>query len=102
MADHVTFFRMRAQPGKRQAVLDLFDKWEREQKGKAPGFVRSIQVTSNEDPDEIMTGVRFDSTANYDANSNRPEINDWYQGLRALLAADPQWFNGTLARELVR
>ena len=100
MADHVTFFRMRAQPGKRQAVLDLFDKWEREQKGKARGFVRSIQVTSNEDPDEIMTGVRFDSTESYNANSDRPETDAWFQELRANLVADPEWFNGTLAREV--
>ena len=102
MADHVTFFRLKAQPGKRQAVIDLFDEWERERKGKARGFVRSILVTNNEDPDEIMAGVRFDSTENYDANSNDPETGAWYQGLRAMLAADPDWFNGTLARELIR
>jgi quinol monooxygenase YgiN len=101
MADHVTFFRMKALPGKRQAVIDLFDKWEREQKGKARGFVRSIQVTSNEDPDEIMTGVRFESTESYNANSDRAEQGEWYGELRALLVADPEWFNGTLARETI-
>lgn len=99
MSDHVTFFRMKAQPGKRQAVLDTFDKWERERKGMAKGFIRSILVTSNEDPDEVMAGVRFDSTENYDANSNNPDTGAWYQELRANLAADPEWFNGTLARE---
>ncbi len=101
MADHVTFFRMRAQPGKRQAVLDLFAKWERERKGMAKGFVRSVLVTNNEDPDEVMAGVRFDSTENYAANSDRPETGAWFQEVRALLAADPEWFNGTLAREVV-
>ncbi len=25
----------------------------------------------------------------------------WFGELRALLAADPEWFNGTLAREVV-
>jgi len=62
MADHFTFFRMKALPGKRQAVVDQFAKWEREHKGAAKGFLRSIVVASNEDPDEIMAGVRFDST----------------------------------------
>lgn len=99
MTEHVTFFRMRAQPGKRQEVLDLFDRWEREHKAKAKGFVRSILVTNNDDPDDIMAAVRFDSTENYQANSDRPEQGEWYQELRSLLAADPEWFNGTLARE---
>ena len=101
MTDHVTFFRMKAQPGKRQAVIDHFaqdEEFTRESKG----FVRAIVVTSSDDPDEVMAGVRFDSAENYNANSNDPRTGAWYQGLRALLAADPDWFNGTLARELTR
>ena len=43
--------------------------------------------------------VQFDSTENYQKNSDRAEINAWYQGLRADLIADPVWFNGTIARE---
>ncbi len=70
MADHVTLFRMKAQAGKRQAVIDQFAKWEREHKAAAKGFQRSVLVTSNDNPDELM-------------------------------AADPEWFNGTLAREVV-
>ncbi len=73
MADHLTFFRMKALPGKRQAVIDQFAKWEREHKGAAKGFLRSIVVASNEDPDELMAGVRFDSTESYSANSDRGE-----------------------------
>jgi len=99
MADHITFFRMKAQPGKRQAVIDHFAQDE-ELTRESKGFVRAIVVTSNDDPDEVMAGVRFDTTENYNANSNDPRPGAWYQGLRALLAADPDWFNGILAREL--
>jgi len=99
MAEHVSFFKARALPGKRQQAIDLFDKWEREQKPKAKGFVRSILAASNGNPDELMGGVRFDSTANYVANSNRPEQDAWYREWRANLAADPEWFDGTLLRE---
>ncbi len=102
MADHLTFFRMKAQPGKRQALIEQFDKWQREQKGMAPGFVRSVLVASNDDPDELMAGVRFDSTESYNANSGRAEQGAWFGELRALLVADPEWFNGTLAREAMR
>jgi quinol monooxygenase YgiN len=101
MADHLTFFRMKALPGKREAVIDQFAKWEAEHKAAATGFLRSIVVASNEDPDELMAGVRFDSTESYTANSGRADQGEWFGELRALLAADPEWFNGTLAREVV-
>ncbi len=99
MADHLTFFRMKALPGKRQAVIDQFAKWEGEHKANAKGFLRSIVVASNDDPDGLMAGVRFDCRESYNANSERAEQGAWYGELRALLAADPEWFNGTLARE---
>ena len=95
----VTFFRITAQPGKRQAIIDQFAKWESEQKSKATGFERSILVSNNDNPDEFMAGVRFDTEANYVANSGRPEQGEWFGELRANLAADPEWFNGTLERE---
>ncbi len=101
MADHLTFIRMKVQPGKRQAVMDQFAKWEREQKAAAKGFQRSVLVANNDDPDELMAGVRFDSTESYNANSDRAEQGVWFGELRALLAADPEWFNGTLAREVL-
>ena len=99
MADHVSFFRMRALPGKRQAVIDQFNKWDREQKPKAKGFIRSIVAAANNGSDELMGGVRWDTTENYLANSNRPEQDAWYRELRQHLAADPEWFDGTLVRE---
>ncbi len=99
MADHVTLFRMKAQPGKRQAVIDQFAKWDREQKARAGGFRHSLLLANNDDPDELMAEVRFDSTESYNANSDRAEQGAWFQELRALLAADPEWFNGTLVRE---
>ncbi len=99
MAEHVTLFHMKAQAGKRQAAIDQFAKWEREHKGAAKGYLSSIVVTNNEDPDELLTVVRFDSTENYNANSNRPEQGAWFAELRALLVADPEWVNGTLAGE---
>ncbi|MBI2913637.1 MAG: hypothetical protein HYY03_06930 [Chloroflexi bacterium] len=101
MADHVSFFRAKALPGKRQAVIDQFAKWEREQKPQAKGFVRSILVFNNSDPDEITGAVRWDTSENYFANASRPEQDAWYRELRANLAADPEWFDGTLARETI-
>lgn len=95
----VTFFRFKALPGKRQAVIDQFVKWETEHKPSAVGFERSIVVSNNDDPDEFIAGVRFDTAENYDANSQRPGQGEWFGELRANLTADPEWFNGTLERE---
>jgi quinol monooxygenase YgiN len=97
--EHVTFFRFKVLPGKRQAVLDHFERWEREQKSKAAGFLRSILVSSNSDPNELMGGIRWDNTANYMKNANRPEQDAWFRELRSNLASDPEWFDGTLERE---
>lgn len=96
---HVTMFRFKALPGKRQAVIDQFERWEREQKSRAAGFERSILVLSNDDPDEFMAAVRFDTAENYQANSDRQEQDAWYHALRDNLASDPMWFDGTLVRE---
>ena len=96
---HVTVFRFKALPGKRQAVLDAFDKWEREQKPKATGFQRSILVSNNNDPDEFMGAVRWDNSENYSKNAGRPEQDAWFSEFRANLVDDPAWFDGTLQRE---
>jgi quinol monooxygenase YgiN len=92
---------MKARPGKRQAVIDQFAKWEQDHKGKATGFLRSIVVVSNDSPDDVMAGVRFDGIDAYRANSDRAEQGAWYQELRENLAADPEWFDGTLALEFL-
>jgi len=96
---HITLFRFKALPGRRQALLDQFDRWEREQKSKATGFQQTVLVASNNDPNEFMGAVRWDSTANYMKNANRPEQDAWFRELRSNLASDPEWFDGTLERE---
>ena len=98
---HVTLFRFKAAPGKRQALIDLMDRWERERRPKARGFERSVMVSNLRDPDEFFSAVRFDTTENYNANSKDPEQDAWYRQFRALLVADPEWFDGKLERESV-
>ncbi len=97
---HVTLWRFTVLPGKRQAVIDQFEKWEREHKPKATGFESSLIISSNDNPDELMVLVRFQSKESYEANSNRPEQGAWFQELRPNMTADPIWFNGTVTREL--
>lgn len=96
---HVTLFRMKAKSGEGPAVIDMFDRWGRGRMPKVKGFVRSVIVSNLRDPDDLMAEVMFDSTENYQANSNDPDQDAWYRELRSHLAADPDWFDGRLERE---
>jgi len=58
-------------------------------------------VSNLRDPDEFFSAVRFDTTENYNANSKDPEQDAWYRQFRALLAADPVWFDGKVETESV-
>jgi heme-degrading monooxygenase HmoA len=91
---HVEVFKFRAQPGKRQKVIETFDRWGREQRPK--GFERSVLVSNLDDPDEFYALVRFDTTESYKANSDRPETDQWFRSLRENLVAEPEWFGGKL------
>ncbi len=99
MAEHVSFFRARALPGKAPATVDLMNRWQSEQKPNAKGWIRTYLVASNSDEDDIMGTVVWDNTDNYVANANRPGQDAWYQQFRANLASDPEWFDGHLVKE---
>ena len=91
---HVTHFRFKAKPGERQAVIDLFERFSRERSSQVTGFMRSVVASELSDPDDFMATVLFDTTENYNANSNDPAQGAWFEELRSHLTADPDWFNG--------
>ena len=93
---HVTTFRFRAKPGERGAVINDFQRWEREHEPRAKGFVRAVLASSYDDLDEFSAIVVFESKQSYDANSNSPEQSTWYQEFRQHIVDDPEWFNGNL------
>jgi hypothetical protein len=68
---------------------------------KGNGFQQTIIVASNNDPSEFMGAVRWDNTANYMKNANRPEQDAWFRELRSNLASDLDWFDGALERESI-
>ena len=73
MPPHITHFKMKAKPGERQQVIDLFDRWFRDRRSKAHGFVRADLSSNVNDPDEFMAVACFADKKTYDANSNDPE-----------------------------
>ena len=101
MAPHITHFKLRAKPGERQQVIDLFDRWFHDRRPKVHGFFRADLCSNVNDPDEFMASACFVDQKTYDANSNDPEQNAWFEELRSHLVADPEWFDGTLERQKV-
>ena len=100
MAEHVSFFRLKAKPRKRNAVVRHFEKWEREQRRHAPGARGGVIVGGYDDPNELMGVVRWDTKRGYFANANRPQQDAWYRELLELLEGEPEWFDGALLHEL--
>lgn len=102
MPEHVSFFRARALPRKRNAVVRHFEKWNREHRKAAKGFLRSTIVLGRDDPNEIRGVVRFEDSRSYYANARRPAQGQWHDELVALLEAPPEWWDGALAAEFKR
>ena len=99
MAPHITHFRMKAKPGERQQVIDLFERWFRDRRPEARGFVRADLSSNVNDPDEFMSAACFADRETYDKNSEDPRQQTWYEELRSHLVADPEWFDGTLEQQ---
>ena len=99
MADHVSFFRMKAQPRKRNAVVRHFEKWEQQQRRKARGQLGGAIVSSYDDQNQLMGWVRWEDKRGYFANANRPEQDAWYRELLELLEGEPEWFDGSMIHE---
>src|SRR2546430_17598285 len=86
-----TIFRMRPRAGQEQALTQMLERWQRERRPHVQGFVASYLLTSRTHPGEVVGVAVFDSEASYQKNADAPEQDRWYQDLRALLQADPEW-----------
>ena len=87
-------FRLRPLPGQAQAMIALTERWMRERRPKVQGFVSAQIYRSEAHPGEYINTVVFESREAYMKNADDPEQGRWYQDLRALLEADPQWEDG--------
>ena len=94
MAEHVTFFRMKVQPGKVDEMKQLVsDRGAENQRQAGAGWQSTVVGQSKSDPNSFWGAVTWDTTARYQANADTPEQNAWFQKMRALLESDPEWFD---------
>ena len=91
-----TVARMQAQAGKREQLLAYGQSWTQERGHAVPGFVKSYLLVPDANAAEVLLCAIFTDKAAYEANANDPAQDRWYQGLRALLVADPTWEDGEI------
>jgi quinol monooxygenase YgiN len=83
-------FRMQVKSGKKQELLDLLADGSR----VPPGMKAAYAFDTG--GDEVWGVAVFSDEKAYRDNASSPEQNAEYQKMRALLAADPEWHDGTV------
>jgi hypothetical protein len=99
MAKHVTFFKMKVQPGKAGDLTTMMSGQQDEERIKNSGWQMSIVGASKDDPNTVWGAVTWDNSENYYKNAESPAQNESYQKMRALLAGDPEWFDCDVLEE---
>ena len=100
MAQHVTFWRMKVQPGKLGELRALMDaRGSEAARLKATGWVQTVVGERKDAADEIWGAVTWDNSDNYYKNAAAPEQDEWYRKLRSLLVSDPEWFDCNVIAE---
>jgi quinol monooxygenase YgiN len=87
-----TVARMRIKPGTEERLIEL----SRTSEASIPGLIASQVYRMDADPLECYLAVTFVSKEAYVANANSPEQHERYLQYRELLAAEPEWHDGTI------
>lgn len=89
-----TIFRMRVKPGQEEGVVKLFQEWDRERKPQVEGALGGYVMRPDNRPGELIGVAMFRDKASYLANADDPDQDRWFQRIRELLEADPEWEDG--------
>jgi len=89
-----SMFRMKVKPGKTQDVIAIFEKWAKEVRPGVTGSVGGYLLQPDNKVNELVGIAVFKDEKSYRGNSGSPGQNEWYEALRALLTADPEWEDG--------
>lgn len=91
-----SIFRMRPKAGQAQAVVALMDQWAKERGPKVDGSIAGYVYQPEKSPNTLIGVAVFKDRASYFKNADDPAQGQWYQQLRALLEADPEWEDGEI------
>lgn len=85
----VTVFTFHARPGAQDAVVALFDEWQRDRQPSAKGYVSGELLRDAHDPASFISVARFESEHALRAQAETPEQDVWYRKLVALSEREP-------------
>ena len=89
-----TIFRMKVKEGQQERVTEIFREWDRERRPKVRGVVGGYLMKPDRTAGELIGVAVFEDKDAYMANASDPDQDRWYQRLRELLVADPEWEDG--------
>lgn len=92
-----TVARLQFKPGMQAEMQAQLDAVARRH---VPGIVADYIYQTDADPNVHFLAVVFESKEAYLANAQSPEQHAEFLRLRELLAADPEWHDGTVIRSL--
>jgi len=85
----VTVYSYRAKAGQEQAVIALYDEWERDRLPKIKGFVSAELLRDLRDSRSFISIARFESAETANAVADTPEQDAWYRRLVSLTEQEP-------------
>jgi L-rhamnose mutarotase len=91
-----TVATMRVKPGMEAKFQELSERWWNERAPKVKGAIADYVYRTDNDPNELVMAVVFDSKENYVANAGDPQQDAWYREWRECLEADPVWSDGEI------
>ena len=89
----VQVMRFNVKPGAWPAVDELNRRWQQEQAPRAPGFKGEYVLREKAAPNRGMAVVLFENEQLAQQNSNRPETNQYYQEMLALIEGEVEFIN---------
>lgn len=85
----VTVYTFHAKSGTEDAVVALFDEWQRERMPSAKGYVSGELLRDARDPGNFISFASFESEQSLRAQAETTEQDAWYRKLAALAEREP-------------
>ncbi len=83
-------------PANVDAMGTLLREWNENHGSGDIGYVGGYLLQTDADPSVVKMIAVFENEEKFRANAVRPEQDEWYQKVRALLRSDPIWEDGTV------
>ena len=90
--------RFNAKPDAWEKLEEFDRRWQAEQAPIAPGFKGSYMLREKDSANGCTLVVLFESAELAQQNSDRPETNQWYRQMLALIDGEPEFIDAEVVR----